>query len=127
MPASGRSEAEVARSPREGVGRPEGDRREPDGRARRGWGGVRCCAVRGRDSKGQARGGLRRRKHRNEGANEVSDRVRSVVRESEALSSSRKSPIFGRQRASGRLPAGASAVFVVDRSLIYRPIVQPSG
>ena len=30
-----------ARSTREGVGRDEGDRREPDGRGRRGWGGVR--------------------------------------------------------------------------------------
>ncbi|RLM62657.1 hypothetical protein DVK07_18165 [Halorubrum sp. Atlit-26R] len=46
MPASGRSEATAASRTREGVGRSEGDRREPEGRARRGWGGVRCRAER---------------------------------------------------------------------------------
>ncbi|RLM76226.1 hypothetical protein DVK07_00535 [Halorubrum sp. Atlit-26R] len=40
--------------------------------------------------------------------------TRSVVRESFALSSSRKSPIFGRQRACARLATGALEEFVTE-------------
>ncbi|RLM67158.1 hypothetical protein DVK07_13355 [Halorubrum sp. Atlit-26R] len=60
MPASGRSEAEAARSTREG----RGDRSEAEGAARLGGCEVLCGA--GWDSKGQPRGRRRRRKHRSE-------------------------------------------------------------
>jgi hypothetical protein len=58
---------------------------------------------------------------REDGAGDVStakseqrERLRSVVRESGALSSSRKSPIFGRQRACAVLAAGALIVLSAD-------------
>ncbi|OTF04754.1 hypothetical protein B9G38_13270 [Halorubrum sp. SD612] len=47
--------------------------------------------------------------------------MRSVVRDAFGVSSSRKSKIFGRQRACARLGAGALAVFAADlRSDIYK-------
>ena len=51
---------------------------------------------------------------------EQRERLRSVVRESEALSSSRKSPIFGRQRVCARLATRALEVVAADlQSAIY--------
>jgi len=57
------------------------------------------------DESCESSGELRRRKHRSE--------ARSVVRESEALSSSRKRPeaSFERQRVAGAEPPGAFEVF----------------
>ena len=125
VPASGRSEAEAARSPREVAGATRrlspGEARLPEGPCpslpenlrfslesvaersdgdRRGWGGVRCRAV-------AVRGGTQR------GSREDEDGRRKDRR-------SERSERRGPQRAHRVLAAGALEVFDVDpQSVIY--------